>query len=75
MRLTVDGRGHQDVQELGAVAGVDQLVGTQGVEAQGAAAGLVLRLHHHHNIEAVAWKIFPLSGSRRRQSQLEYLEK
>lgn len=74
VRLTVDGRGHQDVQEFGAVAGVDQLVGTQRVEAQGAAAGLVLRLHHHHHVEAVAGKIFPLSRSKKRQSQLKHSE-
>lgn len=61
--LTVDGRGDQDVQEFGAVAGVDQLVRTQRVEAQGAAAGLVLRLHHHHHVEAVAGKILPLGAT------------
>lgn len=61
--LTVDGRRDEDVQEFGAVAGVDQLVGTQRVEAQGAAAGLVLRLHHHHHVEAVAGEILSLGDS------------
>lgn len=64
--LTVDGRRDEDVQEFGAVAGVDQLVGTQRVEAQGAAAGLVLRLHHHHHVEAVAGEILSLGGSEGR---------
>lgn len=73
--LTVDGRGHEDVQEFGAVAGVDQLVGEQGVEAQGAPAGLVLRLHHHHHVEAVARKIFSLCSSNSRQYQLKYFER
>lgn len=74
-RLTVDGRGDKDVQEFGAVAGVDQLIRAQGVEAQGAAAGLVLSLHHHHHVEAVARKIFSLCGSNRRQRQLKPFEK
>lgn len=71
--LTVDGRGDEDVQEFGAVAGVDQLVGTQRVEAQGAAAGLVLRLHHHHHVEAVAGEILSLGGSEGRKKTIRKL--
>lgn len=32
----------------------------KGVKGQGAPAGLVFRLHHHHHIEAITGKVFAL---------------
>lgn len=69
-QLTVDGRGHHHVEDLAPVAGVDQLIGAQRVEAQRAAARLVLCLHHHHHIETVAGKILPLDRDNKTEGDV-----
>lgn len=67
MELTLDSRGHHHVKDLGAVAGVDQLIGTERVEGQRAAARLVLCFYNDHHIETVAGKIFSLDDRKRHE--------
>lgn len=59
-KLTFDGRGNQQVEDLGAVAWFDQLIRTERVEVQRAATRLVLCFHNHHDVETVVGKIFSL---------------
>ena len=60
MGLTFDSRGDDHINELAAVAGIDQLIRTERVEAQRTTTRLVLRFYHDHHIETVAGKIFSL---------------
>lgn len=67
IELTVDSRGHHHIKDLGAVAGVDELIRTERVVAQRAAARLILCFHDYHHIETVAGKIFSLDDRKRRE--------
>lgn len=67
MELTVDSRGDYHVKDLGAVAGIDQLIRTERVEAQRTAARLVLCFYNYHHIETVAGKIFSLDDRKRHE--------
>lgn len=62
--LTVDSRSDHNIKDLAAVAGINELIGTQRVEAQRSAARLVLRFYHYHHIETVAGKIFSLDDKK-----------
>lgn len=67
MELTVDSRGDYHIKDLGAVAGVDQLIGAEWVVAQRTAACLILCFYYYHHIETVAGKIFSLDDRKRRE--------
>lgn len=67
MELTLDRRGDHHVKDLGAVAGIDQLIGTEWVKAQRTAARLILCFYDDHHIETVAGKIFPLDERKRHE--------
>lgn len=67
MGLTVDSGGDYHVKDLGAVAGVDQLVGAERVVAQRTAARLVLCFYYDHNVETVAGEVFSLDDGERRE--------
>lgn len=67
MWLTVNSRGDYHVNDLGAVASIDQLIRTERVEAQRTAACLILRFYHDYHIETVAGKIFSLEDRERHE--------
>lgn len=69
MELTLDRRGDHHVKDLGAVASVDQLIGTERVKAQRTAARLVLCFHDDHHVETVAGKIFSLDDRKRKRHE------
>lgn len=70
MRLTVDGRGDHHIKDLAAVAGIDQLIRSQRVEAQRTATCLVLCFYHNYHIETVAGKIFSLKRDKKRSEKI-----
>lgn len=64
MWLTFDSRGDDHINDFAAVAGVDELIRTERVEAQRTAARLVLCFYHDHHIETVAGEIFSLNDRK-----------
>lgn len=69
MQLTVDGREDHHIKDLAAVAGIDQLIGSQRVEAQRTATCFILRFYDYHHIETVAGKIFSLEKHKQRHEK------
>lgn len=61
--LTVNSRRNHDVQDLGAIASINQLIWTERVEPQGATTSLIFRFYHHHHIKAVVGKVFSLKDT------------